>query len=185
MGEGVNDGGLPRLGCTHYPDSLTAADLERHVPDRLARPRGAFEVGVAEVPQLEDRDISTGLHQPDNEESTAAETAARRSAVLRTSSSSGTPRARRRRARLAARGTSRPTSLSFSTFLKTSAGVPSRTTRPASITTTRSKRVASYMEWVMCKTPISPSRFSSLTVEIRRIATGTGRSEVGSSRIRN
>jgi hypothetical protein len=59
------------------------------------------------------------------------------------------------------------------------------TFRPSSMTTTRSKRAASDIEWVTCKTPIPSRRFSSLTVEIRRFAVGAGRSEVGSSSMRN
>jgi hypothetical protein len=53
------------------------------------------------------------------------------------------------------------------------------------MTTTLSKRTASYMEWVTCRIPMFSRRLRSLTVEIRRIATGTGKSEVGSSMIKN
>src|SRR5215218_11082996 len=97
-------------------------DPERHVPYRLASPRGALQVDVRKALQLDDRGHAVWLHQPEGEGSTAPESAARRSAVFRISPSIGKPRARSRWARLAASGTSSPTSRSFSTSRKTSAG---------------------------------------------------------------
>src|SRR5918998_906372 len=180
-GEGIHDCGLAGLRGADYGDALAALDLEQHVPDRLVGPRGALEVGVAEVPQLDDRG-----HGPDASarEPPRAEIAARRSDSFRMSPSSGTPRARSRCARLAPKGTSSPISRSSSTRRKTSAGAPSMTLLPSSMTTTRSKRAASYIEWVTCRTPMPSRRLSSRTVATSRVATGTGRNEGGSSQKR-
>src|SRR3712207_6329849 len=65
VGAGVDERGLARLRGADYRHALDTLDREGHVPYRFARPRGAFEVGVAEVPQLDDWRVAVGPHGPE------------------------------------------------------------------------------------------------------------------------